>query len=38
MNIVGEFHEGRESRLKNLNNYTICVVDCFVTLAVIPAH
>jgi hypothetical protein len=37
MNIVGESHEGRESMLKNLNNYTKRIVDCFVTVAVIPA-
>jgi hypothetical protein len=37
MNIVGESHEGSESRLKNLNNYTKCIVECFVTVAVIPA-
>jgi hypothetical protein len=37
VNIVGESHEGRESRLKNLNNYTKCVIDGFVTVAVIRA-
>jgi hypothetical protein len=38
MNIVGESHDGRESMLKNLNNYTKCVLDCFVAVAVIPAR
>jgi hypothetical protein len=37
MNIVGESHEGRENRLKNLNNYTKCVIDCFIAIAVIRA-
>ena len=37
MKIVGESHERRKSRLKNLNNYTKYVFDCFVTVAVIRA-
>jgi len=37
MNIVRESHEGRKSRLKNLNNYTKYVFDCFVPVAVIRA-
>ena len=37
MIIVGESHEGRESRLKNLDKYTKCEIDIFVTVAVIRA-